>query len=312
MKKITNIDFIKKAIVIHGNKYDYNKVNYSHAHIKVIITCHEHGDFSQTPANHLSGKGCPSCGIRQSRNVKCLTKEQFVQKSNSLHGNKYDYSKVIYKHSQDKVIVTCIEHGDFEQRANAHLQGQGCPNCGDIKTSNKQKSSVEEFIIKANKIHNNKYDYSKVNYINSQTKIIIICPFHGEFNQRPNDHLQKQGCPKCKMSNGEKFIMQLLSKYNIKFQNEYKLPEVVTRYEYDLFLPEYKTLIEFHGIQHYEPIEFFGGEDNLSYVKRNDEIKRHLADRYKYRLLEFNYKQFKYLSKEQFEELVINKLKIKI
>ncbi len=307
-KKLSTEEFIKRARLIHGNKYDYTETNYNNSNLKLTIICPDHGKFEQIPINHLQGKGCIKCGITQSNTNKYLTRDQFIQKAKVVHGDKYDYSKVDYKHSQDKIIITCMQHGDFKQRSNAHLLGQGCPSCMAYNNYLLFKSDIEEFITKANIIHNNKYDYSKVNYINSQTKVTITCPIHGDFKQRPNDHLQNQSCPKCKRSIGEKIIDNILNKFNILNETEYKLPEVVNRFEYDFYLPEYRTLVEFHGIQHYEPIKFFGGEDNLSYVKRNDEIKRHLADLYKYRYLEFNYKQLKHLSKEQFEELVISSI----
>ena len=126
-KKSTTEQFIQKAIFIHSKgKYDYSLVDYKHSKTKVIIVCPEHGEFNQTPANHLSGNGCPKCSIDEHRS----SIEQFIRKAIFVHGEKkYDYSKVDYKQSQSKVIIVCPEHGEFEQTPNNHLKGQGCPKC---------------------------------------------------------------------------------------------------------------------------------------------------------------------------------------
>ena len=128
---------------------------------------------------------------------KKLTKEIFIEKANTIHNNKFDYSNVIYINNSTKVKIVCPLHGEFEQTPNNHLNGKSCYECGIIKISKKNKLAQEEFIDMANKIHNFKFDYSNTNYLNSKTKIEIICPFHGSFIQSPSDHLSKCGCPKC-------------------------------------------------------------------------------------------------------------------
>jgi superfamily II DNA or RNA helicase len=183
--KKTTIQFIKEAKVIHGNKYDYSKTKYDGAHKKVTIICKEHGEFEQVPISHLKGMGCSSCAGRN------RTTEEFIKEAKKVHGNKYDYSKTKYKGSHTKMTFICPIHGEFKQIRNDHLKGHGCPKClGKNKTT-------EEFITQAKKIHGDKYDYSKVKYINSQKKVIIICLKHGEFKQAPNKHLQNRGCERC-------------------------------------------------------------------------------------------------------------------
>ena len=194
--KLTTEKFIQKAREVHGDKYDYSKVDYKSSQTKVTIVCSVHGDFEQKPNNHLLGKGCPRCG----GNNKLTTKE-FIERSKEVHGDKYDYSKVNYKNANKKVIIWCPIHGDFEQKPNNHLQGQGCPKC-----SNNVKLTTEEFIKKAKKFHGDKYDYSKVEYKSSQTKVTITCSIHGDFEQKPNNHLQGQGCPRCSVITTEDFI----------------------------------------------------------------------------------------------------------
>ena len=123
-------------------------------------------------------------------NIKKTTQD-FIKESISVHGDKYDYSKVVYTTNKNKVCIICPEHGEFWQAPIKHLKGQGCPKC--IKNS---KKDAEWFFTNAVKIHGNKYDYSKVQFANVNTKVCIICPEHGEFWQRPNDHISKKaGCP---------------------------------------------------------------------------------------------------------------------
>lgn len=131
MRKLTTADFIRKAIAIHGNKYDYSKVEYVNPQSKVCITCPKHGEFEQTPINHLFGKGCPKCSKEKMNSRKTLTKEWFVGKAIEVHGDKYDYSKVEYKNNRTKVSIICPEHGEFCQVPSSHLSGHGCPKCAN-------------------------------------------------------------------------------------------------------------------------------------------------------------------------------------
>lgn len=159
-----------------------------------------HGKFEQNSTNHLQGKGCPDCAIEY-RAKKCIQKrgEKFIEDAKKVHGTTYDYTKTIYNGSENKCIITCKIHGDFEQLPLNHLKGKGCNNCG-VESMAKKQSKIykENFIEKASKLHNNFYDYSKFIYTSNDDIGMIICPIHGEFNQRPVHHInRKQGCPKC-------------------------------------------------------------------------------------------------------------------
>ena len=148
-KKSNTKEFIEKAKEVHGDKYDYSKVEYIDANTKVCIVCPIHGEFWQKPSNHLQGKGCLVCAQR--RNT--ITKEEFIKKAREVHGDKYDYSKVEYITSTTKVCIICPKHGEFWQTPCSHLQGCGCNKCRSLAT--------EEFIEKARKVYGDKYDYSK-------------------------------------------------------------------------------------------------------------------------------------------------------
>lgn len=121
----TTEEFIEKSKEVHGNKYDYSKVDYINNREKVCIICHEHGEFFQTPHEHLLKKGCHKCG-----NTKKLTQKEFIEQTKLIHGNKYDYSKVNYKNNKTKVCIICPEHGEFFQTPNSHItKNSGCPKC---------------------------------------------------------------------------------------------------------------------------------------------------------------------------------------
>lgn len=217
---ITTALFIQKAINVHGNKYDYSKVEYMNMKTRIIIICNEHGKFEQIPQSHLRGKGCKKCGILSSINILRSDTESFIEKAKNIHGDKYDYDKTIYKKSHEKVIITCKLHGDFEQMPYGHLRTTGCKKCSFINISNKLRGNTTEFIDKAKEIHMDKYDYSNVNYTDLQTKVIIICDKHQEFEQTPAHHLQGYGCPKCygneKMTT-EEFIRRSKELYGNKY-----------------------------------------------------------------------------------------------
>ncbi len=129
-----------------------------------------------------------------------LTTEEFIARAKAVHGDRYDYSKVEYVNNSTPVVIICPEHGAFEQRPNNHFNGNGCPKCARATQSAQQAMSQEVWIERAKRIHQNKYDYSKVAYVNNHTPISIICPIHGEFTQSPASHISGKGCPICGMS----------------------------------------------------------------------------------------------------------------
>lgn len=145
--KTKTIDsFIKDSINIHGDKYDYSKVDYMGSNIPVEIICPKHGKFMQTPSNHLIGSGCIKCGNEnQSKKIK-LNNDDFIKKSKEIHGDKYDYSKINYSHSHGKVEIICPKHGLFQQAANSHMKGNGCPVCSDSKG----EKLIKDILIKKN------------------------------------------------------------------------------------------------------------------------------------------------------------------
>ena len=283
-KKSTTEEFIEKARKIHGDKYDYSKVEYKSCKDKVCIVCKKHGDFWQTPSGHLSGKGCIKCGFESTIYKQRFTTEEFIEKARKIHGDKYDYSKVEYVNSQTPVCIICPEHGEFMIRPNDHIQGQKCKKCSIDELSSKYSMGKESFIEKARKIHSNKYDYSKVNYINNRTKVCIICPEHGEFWQKPDKHLIGEGCPECKKSRLETKIKSLLIENNILFYEQKKF-EWLGKQSLDFYLPKCNVAIECQGIQHFRPVERFGGKKSFEETVKLDYNKYNLCKKYNIKVI---------------------------
>jgi cytochrome c2 len=189
--------FIEKAKAVHGDKYDYSKVEYINSLKEVIIICREHGEFEQLPKTHKRGSGCVKCGRDKTSNARKNTLEDFIEKATQVHGAKYDYSKVLYTRGTEKVIITCKEHGEYLQCPNKHLYGQGCIKCaGVIKKTN------DTFIKQAKSIHGDKYDYSITEYKTAKILINITCKKGHVFTTMPNTHLHGGGCVKCSGKGG--------------------------------------------------------------------------------------------------------------
>jgi very-short-patch-repair endonuclease len=248
--------FIFKATLKHGNKYDYTLVEYKTNKTKVCILCPTHGIFYQTPHNHLSGFGCVGCGIDKNTKLNRGNTENFIERSILKHDNKYDYSLSKYINKTTKVIIICHIHGKFDQLPGNHLKGMGCAKCGRLVSGNKHSSNTEEFISKAVFKHNDKYDYSLVEYKINNIKIKIKCKTHNNiFEQTPSNHLSgKTGCCKCKESKGEKLIEQWLLLNNIEFKREVRIRDFSVNKPFDFYLPKYDLYVEYDGIQHFQPM----------------------------------------------------------
>ena len=268
--------FIEEAKKVHGDKYDYSKVEYKTKNEKIRIICPEHGEFWQSLKSHLNGCGCPKCGkiqaARARSNTMRMKLNEFIKRAREIHGDKYNYSKVKFTTTNDKVCIICPEHGEFWQRAANHINKKnGCPKCHP-----NYNKDTEQFIKEAKKVHGDKYDYSKVEYVNNVTKVCIICPEHGEFWQRPNSHIsRKQGCPHCANSKLEIEYENILklNKTNYDKQKKIKGIKDKTSLRFDFYDKDNNTLIECQGVQHIRNCaEAFGEKYFLPLLKR-DEIK---------------------------------------
>jgi len=285
--------FIKKAQKKYGNLYDYSLVNYKRSNVDVLIKCSIHGVFKKRPDNHLSGQGCPICKNKQRIINQTFTSDIFIEKAKLIHGNKYDYSLVNYQTARIHVNIICPIHGVFKQMPHKHLKGQGCHFCADKENGIRFSFSSEIFIEKARVIHGTKYDYYDVHYINMWDKVKISCPHHGIFIQSPVSHLSGCGCPKCQNSSGERIISRILEQNNVYFiqQKKFSSCKIEKCMRFDFLIPSLKTIIEYHGKQHFIPVDWMGGLKQLMNIKRNDEYKKRWAIENGYIFKEYNYKQ---------------------
>ena len=300
-ERMTTEEFIKQSEVLHQNKYFYDKVKYVNSNTKVCIICPIHGEFWQTPHNHLNGCGCPKCG-----GTAKLTTEEFIEKARKIHGDKYDYSNVNYIDAHTKVHIICPEHGEFWQTPHNHLNGKKCKKCGSNEIWNiRGRITTEEFIEKARKIHGDKYDYSKAEYVNERTPVCIICnkkykktdTNHGEFYQTPIAHLSGNGCPKCRNSQLENKIYSLFYFNKIKFQKEKTFEWLKNRQNLylDFYLPDYNIAIECQGIQHFIPLKrgkmtAEKAEKKFENIRQNDLLKQKLCQEHNIKIVYFTNK----------------------
>ena len=237
-------------------------------------------------------------GVKNVVGVEQGTTETFIEKAKKIHGDKYDYSNVNYINNKTKVSIICHEknvlgeeHGIFHQRPNDHLSGYGCSKCGKNYVP-----STEEWVAKAKNIYGDKYDYSKVNYINTKHKICITCPIHGDFLQSPNNHLNGCECPHCNSDNKSKMeeeVDLILNENNIKHERQKTFEWLKHKRNLflDFFISSLNIGIEVQGEQHYRPVKRFGGEKFFKLQNERDKIKKELCEKHNIKLFYVNRKE---------------------
>jgi len=241
--------FVSKSALVHGTKYDYSKTEYKDSHTNIFVICPTHGQFFQRPTHHLSGHGCPKCHHSSTSARLAKDQDEFIKQCSEVHENKYDYSKVIYRGSREKIDIICPIHREFQQIASNHLYKQvGCFECGLIKNT----LTNDEFISRSNNIHNNKYDYL-TEYSHSQELVSIRCPIHGVFEQTASAHYKGHGCRACALgsniSNPERVIIDLLKSHDVS--TDCSSRKLIPPYELDIYLPDHKLAIEYNGLYYH-------------------------------------------------------------
>lgn len=307
-QKYTTKNFIEECQKIYHYKYDYSLVKYVNSHEKVKIICPEHDIFEKSLIKHRYQE-CPKCTkIRNVQSNRKTNIKKFIDDSNKIHNNKYDYSLVNYIGCETKVDIKCPTHGIFNQEPRVHITGGGCPKCANEKHGKYKLLTNDIFIKRSNKIHNNKYDYSSVNYINSINIVQINCPKHGMFEQLSSVHLNGSGCPLCQISKGEEKIKLFLDFNKIIYKKEHRFSDC--RYKqplkFDFYLPNYNMCIEYDGEQHFEKWHIGDTDENFNLRKERDEIKNKYCKKNNINLLRIKYTQF-----NEIENILIEKLKNK-
>ena len=297
-KQIDSVEeFILKAKMAHGDKYDYSEVEYKNTKTKIEIRCPEHGLFKQTPGSHLSGKGCKRCAHNFLSSRFSATEEEFILKAKMVHGDKYDYSEVEYKNALTRIVIRCPEHGLFKQTPGSHTYGSGCKKCGYEKIGLKNRSNKEKFTLNAKKVHGGKYNYSEVFYVTGRIEVMIECPKHGFFFQIPQNHLNGAGCNRC-INKSEGKIAEYLKRKHIVYRS-FRIND--QRKHFDFYLPKYNQLIERDGEQHYME-KAFTKEISLADQQRNDKYKTKLAKKNGYKIARIPY----WLNEKQVEREINN------
>ena len=241
-----------------------------------------------------------------------LTQEEFIQKAKEKFPN-LDYSKTVYKTRMDPITVICPIHGEqtYTNVNNFLSSKYGCLECAKLakykQISEKTRMTKEQFIQKAQKKFGGQYDYSKVEYINNDTKVIIICPIHGEFEIRPGDFLRQTGCPKCKpKSLRENFIENWLKSNSVNHIKQYCIILEDNRKAFIDFVIN-DTYVEYNGIQHYKDVKFFknGGHKKIPFSLKRQQERDNLVQKY----CDNNHINIIWLNYQQSDEEIISELK---
>ena len=291
--KLTQDEFIARSKIIHNNFYDYSLVKYTGCNIKVKIVCPKHGIFEQIANAHIRGGNCRKCGY-DSKDLKLKTNDiDFIIQSNKVHNNKYNYSLMQYKNTSIPIKIICPIHGVFSKKPQNHLHGSGCKKCYCEYNRERFKKSREDFIKQSMVIHGNLYNYDKFIYTNGKTNGIIVCSKHGDFLQSPNSHINsKCGCPKCKVSKGEKIIYDYLKLQGYLFDQQKTFEGCKGKKRllpFDFYLSNYNIAIEYQGEQHFKPIKGWGGDKTFERIKYNDNIKKEYCKKNNIYLIEMPY-----------------------
>lgn len=246
-RKLTREEFVSRSNEAHEGKYDYSNALYIRSADQVIIVCPIHGEFKQIAQHHMKGIGCKRCGVESAQQKTRMTHEEFVAKATDIHGNKYTYDNAIYLGSMVQLMITCPKHGDFPQIPNDHLSKKaGCPSCAGVK-----RYTTPEFTELATGVHEGKYTYENVIYTQTESKVLITCPKHGDFPQTPHDHLAGVGCPSCKhtISRGETELAEFVRSLGLEVETQDR--QIIKPHELDIVIPERKVALEYNGLYYH-------------------------------------------------------------
>jgi ssDNA-binding Zn-finger/Zn-ribbon topoisomerase 1 len=224
-RRLTHSEAVAKANIRHDDKYEYPG-EYPGTNEKWKIRCLIHGIFFQRAGTHIHGVGCPECGHERRRTANMKTHDEFLEEAFAIHGDTYRYTS-LYMGNDIPMNIECPTHGVFKQSPGNHLQGQGCPDCGNIRQGLKRRETFEHFVELARETHGDRYQYLPP-YITTDTKISIMCSIHGIFEQTPHNHLNGSGCPDCAVEERSleyrKSFVLFVEEANIVHEGRYGYP----------------------------------------------------------------------------------------
>ena len=229
--------------------------------------------------------------LQRVNKAKRLSTQQFIEKAKVLHGEKFDYSVTEYVNATTKIKIVCREHGEQEilPQHHIHSKSYGCPMCGKQAINRQKQFTTEEFIAKVSHIEN--ISFEKTVYKSKREKVIVTCNIHGDYETRAEMLLKGCGCPKCKSSKGEEIIQKILTDLNINFISQMTFPGCIKtkKLKFDFYVPTLNLCIEFDGRQHFESVEYWGGEEGLKRRQESDRIKTEFCQKNKINLLRISY-----------------------
>ena len=280
-KKLTQEEFLKQIYDIHGTKIDFSNAVYANDSTKIECKCNICGHVWYATPNNLKGclnrkpKGCPKCSHKSDK----YTLEEWLNKAHNVWGDSYDLSLIHdYNGQNQKMPIICKKHGIKYITSRHFLNGHGCNECAIEKNKIEKRKTFQEFAKEMNSIFGDKYIFHEDTYVNSHTDIKITCPIHGDFNKTPHELLSKKsGCPKCKQSKLENEVEIELLKNGINFEYRDR-PKWLEGLELDFYIKSKNVAIECQGIQHYEPVEQFGGKKEFKNTVERDTRKAKLCE----------------------------------
>ena len=304
-------EFIAKAKAVHGDEYDLSKTIFKSWNEKIIVTCYEHGDFEISPRSFIyKHHGCSKCRGKHISQSQRKTQEQFLKECHEIHGDKYDYSKAIYTGIDNEVEIICPIHGSFFQTPYNHINKRcGCSKCRYDMLSQKYRLPIDELKQRIASTQGERYEYPYLDqeYVNNRSEITIICPIHGEFQQKVMKHLYGHGCPKCQQSKMEKEMEMVLQQNSIKYvvQQKFEWLRLNKPLSLDFYLPQYNLAIECQGEQHFHSIKQFGGKEEFEKIQQRDQAKLQLCKEHNIPILYFSH--LKDLPSAYLSDIYINK-----
>lgn len=283
MKRRTTEEFIELCKKRHNNFYIYNPetIGFVNNTSRIKVTCPIHGEFEIIAGYHLHRGKCSLCNPNSKKNfVKCnnlkyKTDEELINQLNCIHGDNYDLSNVHVCRMTDYIHPVCKKHNiELNISLRDFIKGKGCKLCGIEKSKEKRKYPIEEYIKTCNVIYNNVYDYSEISYNSLRDYIYPICPIHGKFKVSADAHLRLNcGCQKCGCGR-HTFAATRLFNFIQSYFNDAVQEKTIDRLRLDIYIPSLNTAIEYQGLQHFIPIDFYGGEK--AFIKQQERDKRKL------------------------------------
>ena len=256
------LPLLEKAKIVHKNKYDYPKQDYSGSLVnKILIICPVHGEFKQSLKSHIKGNGCRHCGKELASSKTKFSFEKAVSHLKLVHGDTYEYPMQEYVSAASKLKIVCKEHGEFYQAFYCHKEGQGCPKCGVASRQLIRRPSFNEVLDKCRAIHGDTYQYPEQECVNGKTMLKIICKKHGEFSQLVESHVAGSGCRQCTSSSskGELELASSFSEFSPLLNHRFSIKEFnnisviknskqINIMELDVFFKELNVAVEFNGL----------------------------------------------------------------